>query len=57
MSRNYNLLMMEKPNAPSKLAILLHLKYKEVHTKDKMRKDVARTNILQTPLYPYPGRI
>lgn len=46
MSRNYNLLMMKKPNAPSKLAILLHLKHKQVHTKDKMSKDVARTNIL-----------
>lgn len=45
MSRNYNLLMMEKPNAPSELATLLPFKYKQDHTKDKMRKDAGRTDI------------
>lgn len=46
MSRNYNLLMMEKPNAPGKLATLWHFKCKQVYTKDKMSKNIARTKIL-----------
>lgn len=46
MSRNYKLLMMEKPNATSKLATPPHFKYKQVYTKDKMSKDGARTNTL-----------
>lgn len=45
MSRNYNLLMMEKPNAPRKRATLLHFKHKQVYSKDKTSKDAGRTNI------------
>lgn len=51
MSSNYNLLMMEKPNAPCELAMPLHFKYKQVYTKAKMSKDVART-YCQIHLYP-----
>lgn len=41
MSRNYSLLMMEKPNVPSELATLVHFKYKQVYTEDKKSKEVA----------------
>ena len=51
MSSNYNLLMMEKPNAPCELATPLHFKHKQVYTKAKMSKDVART-YCQIHLYP-----
>lgn len=51
MSSNYKLLMMEKPNAPCELAMPLHFKYKQVYTKAKMSKDVART-YCQIHLYP-----
>lgn len=46
MSRNYNLLMMGKSNAPSELATSLHFRYNLIYTKDKKSKDVVRTNIL-----------
>lgn len=45
MSRNYSLLMMEKPNVPSELATLVHFKYKQVYTEDKRSKDGGRANI------------
>lgn len=45
MSRNYSLLMMEKPNVPSELATLVHFKYKQVYTEDKKSKDGGRANI------------
>lgn len=52
MSSNYNLLMMEKANAPCELATPLHFKYNQVYTKAKMRKDVAR-KYSQIHLYPH----